>query len=207
MRRAWALTALRLGDDKAASFGVNVRWLRLETMLIVSLLAAVPVAFVGTIGFVGLVGPHIARMLIGEDQRFFLPASVLAGAAMLSLTSVISKSLIPGTIFPSASSRRWSACRSFQPDHDQPEAGMVATLQLNGVGVRYGRQEVLSGVTTPVLKGGEVTAVIGPNAAGKSSLFRRIAGLLGGPGDIAHRRPLDRTRIPRPSATCRRTLP
>ncbi len=99
-RRAWALTALRLGEDKAANFGVNVRWLRLETMLIVSVLAAVPVAFVGTIGFVGLVGPHIARMLIGEDQRFFLPASALAGAAMLSLTSVISKSLIPGSIIP-----------------------------------------------------------------------------------------------------------
>jgi iron complex transport system permease protein len=60
----------------------------------------VPVAFVGTIGFVGLVGPHIARMMIGEDQRFFLPASALAGAAMLSLTSVISKSLIPGSIIP-----------------------------------------------------------------------------------------------------------
>jgi iron complex transport system permease protein len=99
-RRAWALTALRLGGDKAASFGVNVRWLRLETMLIVSVLTAVSVAFVGAIGFVGLVGPHIARMLIGEDQRFFLPASALSGAAMLSLTSVISKSLIPGSIIP-----------------------------------------------------------------------------------------------------------
>jgi iron complex transport system permease protein len=100
MRRAWALTALRLGEDKAASFGVNVRWLRLETMIIISLLAAVPVAFVGTIGFIGLVGPHIARMLVGEDQRYFLPASVLSGAAILSLTSVISKSIVPGTIFP-----------------------------------------------------------------------------------------------------------
>ncbi len=62
---------------------------------------------------------------------------------------------------------------------------MVATLQLNDVGVHYGTREVLSGITTPALKGGEVTAVIGPNAAGKSSLFRRIAGLLGGPGDIS----------------------
>ncbi|MXQ14234.1 ABC transporter ATP-binding protein [Microvirga makkahensis] len=62
---------------------------------------------------------------------------------------------------------------------------MVATLQLNDVGVRYGKREVLSGITTPALRGGEVTAVIGPNAAGKSSLFRRIAGLLGGPGDIS----------------------
>lgn len=100
IRRAWALTTLRLGDDKAASFGVNVRRLRLETMLLVSLLAAVPVAFVGTIGFIGLVGPHIARMIIGEDQRFFLPASALAGAAILSMSSVVSKSLIPGLIFP-----------------------------------------------------------------------------------------------------------
>ncbi|HYD65502.1 iron ABC transporter permease [Azospirillum sp.] len=100
MRRAWALTALRLGDDKAASFGVDVRRLRLQTLVLVSLLAAFPVAFVGTIGFVGLVGPHIARLLIGEDQRFFLPASLLAGALILSLSSVVSKLLIPGTIFP-----------------------------------------------------------------------------------------------------------
>jgi iron complex transport system permease protein len=99
-RRAWAMTALRLGDEKAASFGVNVRKLRLQTLIMVSLLAAFPVAFVGTIGFIGLVGPHIARMLIGEDQRFFLPASLLTGALILSASSVVSKTLIPGAIFP-----------------------------------------------------------------------------------------------------------
>ncbi|WP_448637993.1 FecCD family ABC transporter permease [Pseudomonas mucidolens] len=99
-RRAWALTALRLGDDKAASFGVNVRSLRFQTLIMVSLLASFPVAFVGTIGFIGLVGPHIARMLIGEDQRFFLPASLLTGALILSASSVVSKTLIPGAIFP-----------------------------------------------------------------------------------------------------------
>ncbi|HEV7276463.1 MAG TPA: iron ABC transporter permease [Devosiaceae bacterium] len=99
-RNAWALTAIRLGEDKAASMGVNVRYIRLETMLIVSLLAAVPVSFAGTIGFVGLVGPHIARMIVGEDQRFFLPASVLAGALLLSVTSIVSKSILPGVVFP-----------------------------------------------------------------------------------------------------------
>lgn len=98
--RAWALTALRLGDDRAASLGVDVRRLRLETLILVSLLAAFPVAFVGTIGFIGLVGPHLARMLIGEDQRFFMPAAGLAGALVLSLSSVVSKSLVPGAIFP-----------------------------------------------------------------------------------------------------------
>ena len=100
MYDVWTRTPLRLGDDKAASFGINVRRLRLEVMLLVALLAAVPVSFVGTIGFIGLVGPHIARMVIGEDQRFFLPASALAGAAILSASSVVSKSLIPGLIFP-----------------------------------------------------------------------------------------------------------
>ncbi|MFP5442273.1 MAG: iron chelate uptake ABC transporter family permease subunit, partial [Betaproteobacteria bacterium] len=72
----------------------------LQTLVLISLLAAFPVAFVGTIGFVGLVGPHIARMLIGEDQRFFLPASVMTGALLLSISSVVSKTLIPGAIFP-----------------------------------------------------------------------------------------------------------
>lgn len=100
VRHSWALTALRLGDDKAASFGVNVPRLRFQTLVLVSLLAAFPVAFVGTIGFVGLVGPHIARMLIGEDQRFFLPASLLTGALLLSVSSLVSKTLIPGAIFP-----------------------------------------------------------------------------------------------------------
>jgi iron complex transport system permease protein len=99
-KRAWALTALRLGDDKAASFGINVRSLRFQTLIMVSLLASFPVAFVGTIGFIGLVGPHIARLLIGEDQRFFLPASLLTGSLILSASSVVSKTLIPGAIFP-----------------------------------------------------------------------------------------------------------
>jgi iron complex transport system permease protein len=74
--------------------------MRLQVLLGVSLLASLSVAFVGTIGFVGLVGPHVARMLVGEDQRYFLPASALAGAVLLSLTSIASKSIIPGALIP-----------------------------------------------------------------------------------------------------------
>jgi iron complex transport system permease protein len=98
--RSWSLTALRMGEMKAASLGVRVHRLRLETLVLVSLLAAIPVAFVGTIGFIGLVGPHIARMLIGEDQRFFLPATALSGALILSVSSIVAKSLIAGAIIP-----------------------------------------------------------------------------------------------------------
>jgi len=98
--RGWALTSLRMGDDKAASLGVNVKRLRIEILLGVSLLAATAVSFVGTIGFVGLVGPHIARMIVGENQRFFLPMSIICGALMMSLTSIVSKSITTGVVYP-----------------------------------------------------------------------------------------------------------
>jgi iron complex transport system permease protein len=97
---AWKLTALKLGDEKAKSLGINVEKLRLKTFVIISLLTASAVCFVGTIGFIGLVGPHIARMLVGEDQRFFLPLSALSGALLLSVASIGSKLIIPGAIFP-----------------------------------------------------------------------------------------------------------
>ncbi len=99
-RQVWALTALRGGEEQARSIGVAVERLRLVVLLRVSLLAATALAFVGTIGFVGLVGPHIARLLLGEDHRLFLPGAALAGALMLSLASIASKTLVPGVVLP-----------------------------------------------------------------------------------------------------------
>ncbi|CNE16489.1 iron ABC transporter permease [Yersinia nurmii] len=100
MMSSWKLTALRLGEDRAISFGIDVRRLRLGTLLRISMLSALAVAFVGPIGFIGLVAPHIARMIFGEDHRFYLPASALIGALVLSMASVASKNLIPGVIIP-----------------------------------------------------------------------------------------------------------
>ncbi|MDF7758796.1 iron ABC transporter permease [Kosakonia cowanii] len=97
---SWKLTSLRLGEDRAISFGINVRRLRLTTLLRISILSALSVAFVGPIGFIGLVAPHIARMLFGEDHRFYLPGSALTGALVLSLASIVSKNLIDGVIIP-----------------------------------------------------------------------------------------------------------
>lgn len=99
-RAAWRLTVLRLGEDRARSFGVDTAATRRGALLRVSLLAGVSVAFVGTIGFVGLVGPHAARLLVGEDHRFLLPASALCGALLLSLSSVAGKLLVPGLVVP-----------------------------------------------------------------------------------------------------------
>ena len=100
LAQAPALTALRLGEERALSFGLNVARLRFVALLRVSLLAATAVAFVGTIGFVGLVGPHLARLLLGEDHRFLLPASAFAGALVMSLASLAGKLLMPGVTIP-----------------------------------------------------------------------------------------------------------
>ena len=99
-RAAWRLTALRLGADQAAGFGVDVPRLRAFTLLRVSVLAAAAVSLVGVIGFVGLAGPHVARLLVGEDHRFLLPASLLTGAVIMSFASIASKMLVPGILLP-----------------------------------------------------------------------------------------------------------
>lgn len=100
MRDAWRLTALKLGDDRAHGLGIDVERLRLRVFIAISLLTAAAVCFVGTIGFVGLIAPHIARLLVGEDQRFFLPLSAIYGALIMCTASIASKTLSPGAVFP-----------------------------------------------------------------------------------------------------------
>ena len=96
----WRLTAITLGEARAAAMGIDVSRLRSWSLVGVSLLAALSVAFVGIIGFVGLVGPHMARGLVGEDQRFLVPASLLAGATLLTAAHAVSQVVVPGVAVP-----------------------------------------------------------------------------------------------------------
>jgi iron complex transport system permease protein len=100
MQDAWKLTALRLGEARAKSVGVNVTQLRLKVLFIVAVMTATVTSFVGIIGFIGIVAPNIAKILVGEDQRFFLPLSFIIGAFLLSTASVLSKAIVPGALFP-----------------------------------------------------------------------------------------------------------
>mgnify|MGYP000271255411 CR=1 FL=1 len=97
---AWRLTALKLGDDHARSLGIDTERLRFKVMLIISVMTATAVSFVGTIGFVGLIAPHVARTLVGEDQRYFTAGALLTGMLLLSFASLTSKLILPGAIFP-----------------------------------------------------------------------------------------------------------
>lgn len=99
-KNAWKLTAMTLDDTKAKSLGVDTTKVRRMAIFVTSLLSAVAISFVGTIGFIGLIAPHIARGLVGEDQRFFMPLSAIIGAFVLSLAFLISKLVIKGVILP-----------------------------------------------------------------------------------------------------------
>jgi iron complex transport system permease protein len=100
LRDAWSLTSLRLGEANAASLGMNTDVLRRRTFVIVALLTAAAVSFVGTIGFVGLIAPHVARTIVGEDHRFSIPMAALTGAIILVCASVIGKFISPAASIP-----------------------------------------------------------------------------------------------------------
>ena len=99
-KNAWKMTALTMGEERAKVLGVNVSRLRMMVFLLISLLTATAVSFVGCIGFVGIVAPHIARILLGEDQRYYLPMSAIIGALLLSCANIAAKSIVPGAVFP-----------------------------------------------------------------------------------------------------------
>lgn len=100
LRDNWALTTLRLGDGTARSLGLQVEALRRRSFILVALLTAGAVCFVGTIGFVGLIAPHAARSLVGEDHRFALPLAAFMGGVILIAASVMGKLISPGAAIP-----------------------------------------------------------------------------------------------------------
>lgn len=100
LKRSWAITALTLGEERALSLGIPVKRLRIGTFFLSALLIAGAVAFIGTVSFVGLVAPHIAKMLLGEDQRFLLPGTLLSGALLMVLSSLFAKLISAGAIIP-----------------------------------------------------------------------------------------------------------
>ena len=100
MWKSWDVNVMGAGDETAKSIGVNVERTRIFILVIASLLTAAIVCFVGTIGFIGLVAPHMCRMVIGGDNRFLIPASGLLGAALLLGADTVARTIIAPAILP-----------------------------------------------------------------------------------------------------------
>jgi len=98
--KGWDFNAMIWGDDTARSLGVGAHKLRLAALVLAALAASVTTAFMGIIGFVGLIAPHIMRMLVGQDHRFLFPYSALAGGLLLLISDLLARTVMAPVVLP-----------------------------------------------------------------------------------------------------------
>ena len=97
---SWKYNALLSGEATAKTMGVNVEGLRFVSLLLASVITAVCVSFLGVIGFVGIICPHVTKKLLGQDHRVTIPVSCLIGSLLLVLADTMSRSLGNGSALP-----------------------------------------------------------------------------------------------------------
>ncbi|ACX52305.1 transport system permease protein [Ammonifex degensii KC4] len=100
IHQRWNYNALEAGEETARGLGVEVEKTRMWGMLLSSLITAVVVSFLGIIGFIGLVGPHLMRRLIGSDHRFLIPGSLVMGSLLLLASDTVGRTIIAPAVLP-----------------------------------------------------------------------------------------------------------
>ena len=90
----WKINILTLGDDEAKTMGINVKWIRVAVILSSTLITAASVSVSGMIGWVGLVIPHLARRIVGNNYSHLMPASMILGAIFLLIVDDVSRNLL-----------------------------------------------------------------------------------------------------------------
>ena len=100
MLMSWKYNALLSGEATAKTMGINVEGLRFVSLLLSSVITAACVSFLGIIGFVGIICPHVTKKLLGQDHRVTLPVSCLMGSLLLLLADALSRSLGSGSALP-----------------------------------------------------------------------------------------------------------
>ncbi|MFW5903634.1 MAG: FecCD family ABC transporter permease [Halolamina sp.] len=99
-RHSWKYNALDAGDETAKGVGVDVESVRNRGMLVASFVTALGVSFVGIVGFVGLVVPHIVRKLVGNNKAHLLPTSAVMGALLLLVSDTAARTALAPTVLP-----------------------------------------------------------------------------------------------------------
>lgn len=100
MLMSWRFNALLSGESTARTMGINVDGLRFAAMLLSSVITAVCVSFLGVIGFVGIICPHVTKKLLGQDHRVTVPVSALCGSLLLLAADTLSRSMGSGSALP-----------------------------------------------------------------------------------------------------------
>ena len=97
---SWKYNALLSGEATARTMGIHVEGLRFVSLLLASLITAACVSFLGVIGFVGIICPHVTKKLLGQDHRIAIPVSALSGSLLLLLADTLSRSMGSGSALP-----------------------------------------------------------------------------------------------------------
>lgn len=96
----WNYNAIDAGDETAKGLGVNVERIRLICMVVAAMVSAAIVAFIGVIGFIGLICPHMVRRVIGDDQRYLIPGSIIFGGSLLLASDTAARLIISPYVLP-----------------------------------------------------------------------------------------------------------
>ena len=159
---AQILNAFAVGEDNARQIGVDVKRAKLVLLITVSVLIGVCVSIGGTIGFVGLVTPHMARMLVGPNHRRLLPAAMFGGAVFLMLADLVARTLLNPLELPIG------VVTSFVKG-----ALSMPMLEVSRLSVQFGQKKIVDGLSFTVEEG-QWLMIVGPNGAGKSTALNAV---------------------------------
>ena len=165
---------LQLGDEMAKSLGVKVNASRLFLSAVSAFLAAATVSVAGMIGFVGLVVPHIARLLVGSDYKAMLPTSVLLGAVVLLAADTVGRTLFRHGD-PRGHRHVGDGHRSSSTCCERRER--FVEIRAEKLEISYGDYLAVKDMDVRVEKG-KITTIIGPNGSGKSTVLKALTRLL-----------------------------
>ena len=148
----YSYNLLLTGEDSATSLGVNVKKFRFISGIIITLITSAVVSFIGIIAFVGIIAPHISRMLIGDDHKYSIILSGIIGAFLVVFSDYIGRNLLSPIIIPIG-------------------------LEIKNLSFSYKNKEILNNISFEVYSG-TLLSILGANGAGKTTLIKCINGIL-----------------------------
>ena len=173
----WRINLLAMGDEEARALGVDTKRITQTIVLCATVITASAVCISGIIGWVGLVVPHMGRLLVGPDFRKLVPASALIGAVFLLAVDNLSRVVFPTEIPPgNPDGPHGSAGLCLASGKEK--GGMAVMLQVQNAAFAYKQGTPVFHNISFALAQGEILSVLGRNGIGKSTLIRCLLGLM-----------------------------
>ena len=170
------MNLLLVGKETAQTMGLPVKTVTVVLLVITSLMVSATVSYSGLLGFVGLVMPHLLRLIWGPDHRVLVPACILGGSAYLVFCDLLARTLPQQGEMPAGviTALDWSARVHFSSEKIET---MKTAFAINNLSHAFGTHTVLKNLSFSIT-GGDFFIIIGPNGSGKTTLMKLMAGVL-----------------------------